>query len=304
MITRKYLLIFLGALAAFAVVISCSEDRTPTSSATHPVDWMTPGTDAFHGIAAVNTGGESCLGCHATPTQDGYTAVQCYACHDGYPHLWESRVPGHRDEIRGLDWNLALCSNCHGDDWAGANTGVSCRQCHTQPAGPADCNTCHGQPPVDDDGLPFGYASGASGAHAVHVFEKGYACTECHANISDLSHADAIPAEVNFTEAQIANVHDFEPTYAPPLDIHSGNGGCSSVYCHGGEAVGWLGDPVACGSCHALPPPGPFHGSETRCHICHTHVDPTSNYDIPTTIRFLPELEHLHVNGVVNAIFP
>jgi hypothetical protein len=159
---------------------------------------------------------------------------------------------------------------------------------------------------VDDAGLPAGFASGAFGAHATHVIDKGYACTECHASVTDYQHADGGAAEVSFSEALIANARGYDPVYAPSLEPRTGNGGCGSIYCHSGNPMSWLGAPVACGSCHAvLPPPaGPFHDeTTTACHTCHPHVDPSSDYSTPEGIHFLPELEHLHVNGVANAIF-
>jgi hypothetical protein len=315
MITRKLLSILLGAFILFAVfAISCSEDKTSTGYETHPSGWMNPASEEFHGQAAVPSGGESCGGCHAlvapaaidVPYDEAAASGSCYECHNYFPHEWASKIPGHQDLIISSNWDLAGCAECHGTDFAGGNSGPSCLQCHGTGsiAALTDCNLCHAQPPVDNAGMPAPYADGAFGAHAAHA---RYACTECHAAVTGLDHINGVPADVTFSQAHIANARDFDPVYAPPAVELSGNGGCGSIYCHSGNAMSWLGDPVACGSCHSVlpPPPGSFHNDNTtNCHVCHLHVDPNSDYSTPDGIHFLPDLEYLHVNGVANAIFP
>lgn len=315
MITKKHISILLcGLVLLAALAVSCSEDRTSTGYETHPDGWMNPASDLFHGQAAIPSGGESCGGCHVLapmssiqPDEAMVSAGECFECHHAYyPHVWESSISGHKAFIAGTNWNLAGCTECHGADFTGGNTGVSCVGCHGSGSTPAltNCNLCHATPPVDNAGLPAPYEDGAFGAHAAHA---RYACTECHAPVSGLDHIDGVPAEVNFGYAEIANASGYHPIYAPPVEVRSGNGSCGSIYCHGGSPMSWQGDAVACGSCHAVlpPPPGPFHDANTtNCHECHPHVDPNSDYSTPDGIVFLPDLEYLHVNGMSNAIFP
>jgi predicted CxxxxCH...CXXCH cytochrome family protein len=235
----------------------------------------------------------------------------CFNCHlSYYPHFWDSTVPGHQEYIISTNWDLAACAECHGADFSGANTGVSCLQCHTQPGGISNCTLCHAQPPVNDAGLPGKFASGAFGAHAKHAVDKGYACTECHATVDGLAHVGAPPAEVSFAEALIATAKNSEPSYIHSGDVGSGSGDCSSVYCHGNglggppnqpmiEPLNWLSDiQFTCQSCHATPPTDPNHPANGDCHACHPTMDPASE-----DYAILPELDSLHVNGVINITF-
>ena len=315
MITKKHISILLCGFVLFAVfAISCSEDRTSTGYETHPTGWMNPASEEFHGQAAVPSGGESCGGCHVLmpmssvqPDPSLVSSGSCFECHHSYyPHLWESTVSGHKGLLSGSNWNFAACKDCHGEDFAGGSVGPSCLDCHGSGSVAAltDCNLCHAMPPTSNAGLPNPYDDGAYGAHAAH---SRFACTECHAPVDGLDHIDGSPAEVNFGNAEIATAHGYQPIYAPPVETLSGNGGCGSVYCHSGEPVSWLGDPVGCGACHAVlpPPPGVVHeGVTTNCHLCHPHINPASDYSTPEGIVFLPDLEYLHVNGVANAVFP
>jgi predicted CxxxxCH...CXXCH cytochrome family protein len=313
MITKKMLSLFLCGFTLVALfVVSCSEDRTSTSYETHPSDWMDPASEEFHGQAAILTGGESCGGCHALAagqSVNNTAQANCSECHSNYPHVWAEGTAGHQATLIASNWNLASCSYCHGYDFAGGNTGVSCLQCHTQPGGVADCNLCHAQPPTSNEGLPAGFASGAYGAHAKHAVDKGYACTECHANVTGLAHADGAPAEVNFADALIATADNSVPSYVHSGGDGSGNGSCASVYCHGNglggppnqplESLNWLSDiQFTCQSCHATPPTDPNHPANGACYECHPTMDPTSE-----DYAILPELEYLHVNGVINITF-
>jgi predicted CxxxxCH...CXXCH cytochrome family protein len=202
----------------------------------------------------------------------------------------------------------ASCGTCHGGAYATDSASASCRECHTGQPMQLACTYCHGLPPVNDAGLPEGWMSGAAGAHAVH---ERYACMECHRTVTDLRHIDTLPAEVDFTEARIATVAPFtNPVYTHEGSLESGNGTCGSIYCHsdgrGGppaHMAAWVGGTIGCTDCHAVPPVSHADFHELRCHICHLHVDSTSNYSYPDSIRFLPGLDSLHVNGVANVIW-
>jgi predicted CxxxxCH...CXXCH cytochrome family protein len=321
MITQKLLSLILCGFVLFALfVASCSEDKTSTSYETHPEGWMNPASEEFHGQAAIPNGGESCGSCHIITSMRGewdhagepFAQIgTCRECHNGYPHIWTAgTVDGHQADIQANEWNFTACSDCHGTDFAGGRSGVSCLQCHSQPGGLSNCNLCHAQPPVDDAGLPATFISGAFGAHAKHAIDKGYACTECHATVNDLAHIGAAPAEVSFAEARIATAKNSQPSYEHTGSDGSGNGGCSSVYCHGNglggppndealTSLNWLSDvQFTCQSCHATPPTDPNHPASGNCHACHPTMDPASE-----DYAILPELDSLHVNGIINVSF-
>ena len=300
---KKLLVSLFGIFLATLFVISCSEYRTPNSYKVHPDGWNNPSSNDFHGQGALISHGKDCASCHGENYEGGKDAQGCYDCHV-YPHplITEENPETHQQAIASLDWNLAKCSGCHGSDYTGGRTGVSCKECHRGPNGPEDCTTCHWLPPVSDAGLPYGMASGAAGAHSAHM-SKGYPCTECHREVTDISHADALPAEVDFTDAEIANIAPYEPIYLSSGPPENGNGSCGSTYCHsdtrGGSPnrpVRWRGSPLVCGDCHDIPPsPPPVMGKQ--CHLCHANVDPNSNYEFPDSIRFIED--ELHVNGIV-----
>jgi predicted CxxxxCH...CXXCH cytochrome family protein len=302
---KKITLTMLGGLMLMLMLFtSCSEDHQATHYPSHPTDWNYENTPEFHGQYVARTNAKSCAECHGADFSGGESGVSCYTCHASYPHPLLSTSPtAHSTELSVMGWPMASCQSCHGADFAGGKVGVGCLECHTQPGGPAACNTCHADPPVNDAGLPRGMAAGSYGAHAKHVVEKGYACTECHARVNDLTHTGPLPADVAFANARIANEAPYtSPSYAHSGDAVSGNGSCSANYCHsdgqGGpphESLPWVGGHSYCTACHALPPAAP-HTQRTDCTTCHHNVDPTSVY--PDDIRFLDP--SLHVNGVVN----
>jgi predicted CxxxxCH...CXXCH cytochrome family protein len=166
------------------------------------------------------------------------------------------------------NWDLDTCAGCHGDDFAGGTSGVSCINCHEE--GPTACATCHR--PGDE-----------SASHALHRGAQ-LSCAECHrvperwdaaGHIVD----DAPPAEVAFGALAGAGV---DRTGPPTWDGTS----CANVYCHGGAMPAGGGSeqrPIwnasasgACGSCHAAPPPS---HARNDCATCHPngapHVDGT-----------------------------
>ena len=302
---------FASALLALAVVlafISCSEDRVTSNYDTHPTNWMDQYSEDWHGTAALQSKGESCLGCHSANTE-GITfdvgpsdsgeetgLVSCKECHN-YPHGVDY-VPQHFLDIRAANWmNMAECQACHGVDFAGANTGASCNECHTLAGGPAACNTCHGYPPTTT--RPLGDRN--PGAHSAH---SRYACTECHRAVTGLDHINGLPATVSFVDANISTANDYPVSYTSPSNC--------ATWCHSNlhdgapmVQVSWnTGQELTqCRSCHQIPPQTPFHPTDNQCHHCHPNIDPNSNYNDANLIRFLPG-DTLHVNGVINAIFP
>ena len=288
-------------LAAALILTSCSEDRSAPDYQTHPEGWNDLSAAEFHGAAALSDHGAGCTGCHGQDFTGQGDAVSCYECH-GYLHLGVniSEPATHRAFLADVTWNLARCARCHGADYAGGTSHVSCVTCHTESGGPSACGTCHGLPPVNDDNLLYGRPSGSAGAHAKHA---RFACRECHASANGLSHVDALPAEVTFASAQLATAQGFSPVFLHTGPAKFSNGSCGNIYCHsdgrGGaaEPVTWQGGLLGCRSCHGVPPESHSVYPDTRCHLCHTNVDPSSDYSLPNSIRFL--VDSLHVNGQV-----
>ena len=187
----------------------------------------------------------------------------------------------HGDVLRNMSWNLDNCAKCHGADFAGGVSGVSCTQCHAQ--GPTSCTTCHGQPPD-------------TFAHTVHVsgpVGRGLDCSECHvkpAHWNDPGHLttpDGKPktrGTVTFGAQSLAALDTPLRTGPPAWDGTT----CSNIYCHMGPAQDakatniapkWRGGAAeaACGTCHGLPPAGhdAKYASNAQCSGCHPSTAPT-----------------------------
>lgn len=191
----------------------------------------------------------------------------------------------HGAVVASFNWNLDTCAQCHGGDFSGGASGVTCKTCH---AGlPTSCSSCHGQPP-------------ATGAHATHVSVGAISakldCTECHVKptvYTDAGHLHTGPAAIHF--GALAASQSAAPTYTQATQT------CSGVYCHGGaftDTAGTLRAPTwnggssqaACGTCHGLPPSG-HQGTGDQCVHCHRAVVDLDKHIVDAS---------KHVNGGVD----
>ncbi len=223
-------------------------------------------------------------------------------------------------------WNLVGCRSCHGTDYTGGNTGVSCRTCHTSSSGPQSCRLCHGgvsghaNPPKALNGDTSTTSLGV-GAHMVHLYNTRWSaqvvCEECHTDFNgfdDPLHIGPMPdgiAEINFGPLAHDTING--PIRPDPMWNRSA-ATCSSVYCHGTFKQGninfsptWTnGNSVVCGSCHGdavtmnptprdtngvfIPPHFSFM-TRNSCYVCHTSV-------INSQGQFINK--DLHINGELN----
>ena len=172
----------------------------------------------------------------------------------------------HGTLLKQQNWNFALCASCHGSDFNGGASGVSCLTCHA--AGPTACVTCHGNGPT-------------SNAHAAHA-ATDIACAQCHVvpkNWDDDGHivhngvAITTPAKVSF--GALANVTPLGGSRTGPATWNETT--CSNIYCHGGELANSGGTnptprwadatpPGGCTQCHGNPPPS---HARNQCGECH-----------------------------------
>jgi len=238
----------------------------------------------------------------------------------------------HSFTLKANNWDLTQCQKCHGADYSGGVTGVSCLTCHTESAGPEACNTCHGDfadenriaPPNDLEGNSATTFKGV-GAHSVHVYDSatslGIGCYECHpkevGNGDDYvkAHIDGLPAEIQF--GTFASSGTGSPEYTADLT-------CKNTYCHGDFAFqksdadpdhAWIytgseitgenfspkwtqvdGTQAACGTCHLLPPRGHFfEGQDPEAQTCGLVNCHESVYNEDGTLN-----PYLHINGEKN----
>lgn len=135
----------------------------------HPSGWLTPSANLFHGKAVVSRGLDDCARCHGEDLRGGTSGVSCYnSCHagpSGHPADWldpDSRV-FHGTRVR--DNGAENCKACHGDDYLGGDSGVSCY------------DSCHDGP----GGHPAGWDETPSPFHGYEVIDSGsQQCEDCH----------------------------------------------------------------------------------------------------------------------------
>lgn len=172
--------------ALIVLAIGCAERRTPTEIEAHPPDWNKVGSADFHGTFVRNEGDRFCVECHALHERGTRELPGCDECHNGpggHPWGWMSpdSADFHGNAVAAS--GPTVCQACHGQDYRGGWSGVSCYTCHSDgPSGHPDgwmdprsssfhglamllqgvdnCTRCHGH----------GLGGGTSGV----------ACSECH----------------------------------------------------------------------------------------------------------------------------
>ena len=152
----------------------CADQRAPAESEVeaHPASWVDPASPDFHGIRVEQRGGATgCTVCHGNQLEGSPRVPSCNECHDGpggHPYGWVSpdNEPFHGDAVPAE--GLAYCQSCHGADYRGGWSAVSCFTCHA--GGPS--------------GHPKGWMVRSSPFfHGLAVAAEGFAdCRRCHGN--------------------------------------------------------------------------------------------------------------------------
>ncbi len=186
----------------------------------------------------------------------------------------------HGAAIRKANWDMRSCRTCHGPQYNGGTSNVSCSKCHTDAGGVENCATCHGAtnpaPPRDLSGNTARAARGV-GAHQIHysgsTIASAMLCQECHVVPGPIyadGHIDGSPnAEVvmnNPLARTVTNERgtaDYDSTltqFTPSPSFNASALTCASTYCHGNFKNGnttfapvWndaTGSQMACGTCH------------------------------------------------------
>ncbi len=293
-----------------------------TSSGYHPFAEDEKGLENHAQYLKANNGSFSeCTACHGENLRgvdngvvetDGEKDRSCYRCHNSNNHFTFNG--SHTTYMQENNWDMQSCYLCHNNSESDQELamGKSCSNsdCHNQsPAGPQECNTCHGTkvgdytypanwaPPADLMGSRFNTEHGV-GMHQSHVrMTSGnfgvYACNVCHLMPTSwdsprhISDNTLYRAEVVF--GLPATRRGAEPVY------NQDNMTCSSTYCHWGKTAEWtqVGGWTECGSCHGMPPERPHFQDLGRedCYRCHGSVIDTEG----TIIN-----PRLHANGSRN----
>ncbi|MCU0372412.1 MAG: CxxxxCH/CxxCH domain-containing protein [Ignavibacteria bacterium] len=324
---KKIILIYSIIITGFlAFLYGCSEVKDDLAvvqnSGTHVEGWNDPASSSFHSfsLAASQFDYSSCKTCHGGDFSGGTSNSSCLTCHPSGPSHQEGWVnPStqlfHGKYLATSDWNLNNCKVCHGNDYSGGTSGVSCLTCHS--TGPETCNLCHGNsshiyPPLSLSGNSEPTQQGV-GAHNKHLSSDSLQrisaqvdCGQCHLPVSAFSDPDHIKKDM-MNKASIV-FGDLAKTVTtgvtPDPQFNSSTQTCSDVYCHGAFKNGNRSNsPVflspnsqGCGKCHGNPTtgdplPGGLHPQNPNCYLCHGVVINQSRQIIN---------RQKHVNGVVN----
>jgi hypothetical protein len=248
----NFLIVF-GMSVIFLFISACSEDADPLQSVSHPLDWNNAEAENFHGAKVLAVGAESCQSCHGLNYQGGESGVACADCHSNYPHpeQWVgfNQPLSHDTYIASNNWSFEECTSCHGLNYLGGSSGVSCAKtgCHEKAGGPKACNNCHGisssdvstisswAPPEDLSGN-INTTDVGVGAHQIHLTDTTWStaynkdCGLCHqepTSFSDPNHIDSNPGR----NIQFGDIATNSSTVNPEWE--SGSASCENVYCHG-----------------------------------------------------------------------
>lgn len=194
---------------------------------------------------------ESCASCHGEDFLGGQNKVSCFTCHSGYPHPqgWVGSNGGkHAQFLKENTFNLGLCSSCHGEDFTGGESNVS-------------CYTCHADYPHRD-----GWVAPGENSHGAYLKTKNYqleSCAACHgqdfqggdSEVSCYTCHSGYPHKDGFGNPSSGNFHSFA--------LKSSNWNLQEcATCHG-TAFDGPTQQTACITCHTQ------SGGPTACTTCH-----------------------------------
>jgi hypothetical protein len=224
-----------------------------------------------------------------------------------HPEGWSAPAQhGLASNLQGSD-----CRLCHGEDFGGGSSQVSCDNCH-ETGWEKDCTFCHGQPGFD--GAPprdlagiHDPSSAVARVHDDHPSDSSIArvqCGDCHVVPKDAAASghlsDLTPgrAEVSFSGVNAAGVYQADGT-------------CAENYCHGdGRRPASLHIAAAaqteCGDCHAFARDGARSwGTLSGAHARHLTQD-VACQDCHSTVVAAGRLigRELHINGEANVAMP
>ena len=117
------------------LLTSCTKLGEPTI---HSGNWTDPSSENSHMVKSTAVGTEGCKSCHGQDYEGGTSDVSCYQCHaggkSGHPanSIWVGSP--NSPNFHGKE-DLERCIVCHGEDYLGGTSAVSCYQCHNGPGG-------------------------------------------------------------------------------------------------------------------------------------------------------------------------
>ncbi|OGP76703.1 MAG: hypothetical protein A2Z13_06680 [Deltaproteobacteria bacterium RBG_16_64_85] len=249
-----------------------------TPSGSHPAGFLSTHT-AF---AISDT--TQCESCHGSDLAGGIAKTSCFtsACHHGTKSSWAlpaehgasaKRAPGSS--------GFASCRICHGNDFAGGGSGVSC----------LNNAACHGSGVNSPHSRRLWRLTGTGNTHTNTDPANAVVCINCHASGANTN-----------------------PPHPPPTPAPAGTPpGCfNSTLCHGvgpggaNHTVPFLAPTHTqstqptftndCSSCHAVTGTSPISAAPL-CTVCHTAGSPFTLTNCTSCHAFPP-------NGAAGAAYP
>ena len=131
---RSIAVIYTGIILIL-LLVNCSENKLPLTNVSHPDNWNKKDSENFHGTKVIAAGYMSCKSCHGDDLKGGKTDYSCFQCHQTYPHPDEwnyiTNSKFHGAYITANNSNTDYCKGCHGADYKGGKSGISCYACHS-----------------------------------------------------------------------------------------------------------------------------------------------------------------------------
>ncbi|MDA8423860.1 MAG: hypothetical protein M0Z89_11055 [Nitrospiraceae bacterium] len=146
--------------------------------------------------------------------------------------------------------DVTVCAECHGSDYAGGISGVSCTLCHlggvdsVHPAAWSQNTGTYHAPYAASNGTTACSNMYCHGNGLTGVAGSGPSCTSCHLGGPVAVHPSAWSQNTG--------------TFHAPYAVANGTTACSNVNCHGTTLTGVGGSGPSCTSCHL--------GSSTSVH--------------------------------------
>ncbi len=142
--------------------------------------------------------------------------------------------------------DITVCADCHGEDYSGGISHISCSQCHL-----GGVNSVHplawGQQTDTLHGFyaaSYGNTACASafchGTNLTGVTDSGPSCSSCHLGG---------PTSVHPLDWTPDNIFDMHSTY---VSVNS-DSSCRNAACHGINLLGVQNSGPSCSACHAYP---------------------------------------------------
>jgi hypothetical protein len=215
----------------------------------HPENWI-----GDHGGSALSQG-STCPECHGADLAGGVSGLSCFTaryegvgCHEsgvGKRHTAGWSLPVEHGRVAkgrpGVSSGMGSCRACHGDDYEGGTSDVSCTSCHRVSAPHPKAPWLHGSyshHTADDRNAPF--------------------CAECHENTESPEpdgcfNGSLCHGQKSFHEA------DWALAERHGADVLREGGFEECTSCHGEDFEGGTAR-VSCLSCHDLQAPHPRRG--------------------------------------------